>query len=629
MALSAGAYFYIDRAPKLTDRDTIILADFKNTTGDPVFDETLRQGLAIQLEQSPYLSLISDERIQQSLRLMGRLADARVTSDVAGEICERTGSAAVLEGSIRTLGSQYVLGLRAKRCGSGEILDEEQMPAAKKEEVLPALSQVARKFRTRIGESLATVQTHSTPLADATTPSLEALKAYSTALSLMASSADGAGLPLLQRAVEIDPQFAMAHAWIGRVYGYLGEAGLSARSAGTAYRLRGRATDAERFWITVSFHTEVTENLAEAQRNCEAWARTYPRAANPHALSAGLILPVSGQYERAVEEARKAIELDSGSAVYYFLLALSNQKLGRLDDAENALELAARRKLEAPDFLLERYDIAFLKGERAAMEKSVAMARGQSGAEEWIAHHESSALAWSGHSEAASKMVRHAAELAQRDSHKEAAALYQAGAAVWEALFGNKAEAKRSAIAALDLSNGRGVEYGAALALGLLGESSRPEKLANDLEERFSEDTSVRFSYLPALRACIALNHREPQKALELLQAAAPNELGSPRTALHANFGALYPVFVRGEAYLAAHQGVEATAEFQKIIDQPGIVVSDPIGALARLYLGRAWRLAGDKGKAKAAYQEFLTLWKDADSSIPIFKEAKTEYATL
>ena len=257
------------------------------------------------------------------------------------------------------------------------------------------------------------------------------------------------------------------------------------------------------------------------------------------------------------------------------------------------------------------------------------MARGQSGAEEWIAHHESSALAWSGHSEAASKMVRHAAELAQRDSHKEAAALYQAGAAVWEALFGNKAEAKRSAIAALDLSNGRGVEYGAALALGLLGESSRPEKLANDLEERFSEDTSVRFSYLPALRACIALNHREPQKALELLQAAAPNELGSPRTALHANFGALYPVFVRGEAYLAAHQGVEATAEFQKIIDQPGIVVSDPIGALARLYLGRAWRLAGDKGKAKAAYQEFLALWKDADSSIPIFKEAKTEYATL
>ncbi|MBV9505984.1 MAG: protein kinase, partial [Acidobacteriia bacterium] len=490
LALSAGAWFYLGRAPKLTDRDTIVLADFTNTTGDPVFDETLRQGLAIQLEQSPYLSLISDERIQQSLRLMGRAADARLTPEVAREICERAGSAAELEGSIRTLGSQYVLGLRAKSCGRGEILDEEQIQAAKKEDVLPALSQVARRFRTRIGESLASIQTHGTPLADATTPSLDALKAYSTALNLMASAADGAGLPLLLRAVKIDPQFAMAHAWMGRVYGYLGEAGLSAQSAGMAYRLRGRATDAERFWITTSFHTQVTENLAEAQRDCEAWAQTYPRSALPHALSAGVILPVPGNYERAVEEARKAVELDPDSAIFYFELALRNQNLGRLDDAENALDLAARRKLDAPDYLLERYDIAFLKGERSSMEKLIAMSQGQAGVEEWVAQHESSALAWSGKLGAARKMVRRASELAERDGHKEAAALYKAGAAVWEALFGNTAEAKRSATTALDLSNNRGVEYGAALAFAVLGESSRPPKLANDLEERFPEDTS-------------------------------------------------------------------------------------------------------------------------------------------
>jgi tetratricopeptide (TPR) repeat protein len=445
----------------------------------------------------------------------------------------------------------------------------------------------------------------------------------------MASSGDAAALPLLQRAVEIDQQFAMAHGLIGRVYGYLGEAERSALSTSTAYRLQDRTSDAERFWITSSFDTQVTEDLEKAERTCGVWARTYPRAAQPHNLLAGLILPVLGKYEHAIEEARKAIDLEPDFAISYYLLAARNQNLDRLDEAENALDLAARRKLEAPDFLLERYDIAFLRGERAAMERLMEMARGKSGAEEWIAQHESSALARSGHLELARRMVRHAADLAQQDSHKETAALYLAGAALWEALFGNTAKAKRSATAALDLSNDRGVEYGAALALALLGESSRPQTLADDLEQRFPEDASVRFSYLPALRARIALNRRQSQRAIELTQTAISHEFGSPRTAIHANFGALYPVYVRGEAYLAAHQGLEAAAEFQKLIDHPGIIVSDPIGAMARLYLGRAWSLAGDKMKAKTAYQEFLTLWKDADLDIPILKQAKAEYATL
>jgi tetratricopeptide (TPR) repeat protein len=344
---------------------------------------------------------------------------------------------------------------------------------------------------------------------------------------------------------------------------------------------------------------------------------------------AGVILPVSGKYERAVEEARKAIELDPDFAISYYLLAAGNQSLGRLDEAENALDLAARRKLEAPDFLLGRYDIAFLRGNRAAMESLAETARGKPGAEEWIAQHESSALARGGHLGSARRMVRLAAGLAQRDAHKETAALYLAGAALWEAFFGNKAEAKRSASAALDLSDGRGVEYGAALALAIVGESSRPQTLADDLEKRFPQDSSVRFSYLPALRARIALDHRQPQRAIELLQIAVPYEFGSPRTAIHANFGALYPVYMRGEAYLAAHQGLEAAAEFQKIIDHPGIVVSDPIGALARVSLGRAWSLAGDKTRAKTAYQEFLGFWKDADLDIPILKKARAEYAAL
>jgi serine/threonine protein kinase/tetratricopeptide (TPR) repeat protein len=627
--LTVGAYFYVDGTPKLTDRDTIVLADFKNTTGDPVFDETLRQGLAVQLHQSPFLSLIPEERIQRTLRLMGRPANARLIPDVAREICERTGSAAVLEGSIASAGSQYLLGLRAKSCRSGNVLDQEEVQTARKEEVLKVLGQIATRFRSRVGESLASVQTHDAALADATTPSLEALKAYSIALKVVASNGDAAALPMLQRAVEIDPRFAMAHAWIGRVYGYLGEEERSARSASTAYRLKARATDRERFWITTSYDTQLTEDLEKAQQTCEVWARTYPREAQPHDLLAGLILPVSGKYERVIEEASKAIELDPDFAISYYLLAVGNQNLGRLDEAENALDLASRRKLEAPDFLLERYDIAFLRGDKAGMEGLADMARGKSGAEEWIAQHESSALARSGRLGSARRMVRHAAVLAAQDAHKETAALYLAGAALWEAFFGNTAEAKRSAAAALDLSNARGVEYGTALALAIVGESSMPQSLVDDLEKRFPEDFSVRFSYLPALRARIALDHRQPQRAIEWLQIAAPYEFGTPRTAIHANFGALYSVYMRGEAYLAAHRGLDAAAEFQKIIDHPGIVGSDPVGALARVSLGRAWSLAGDKTRAKTAYQEFLGFWKDADPDVPILKRAKAEYAAL
>ncbi len=404
----------------------------------------------------------------------------------------------------------------------------------------------------------------------------------------MATKGDAASLPLFQRAVEIDPQFATAHAWMGRVYGYLGEAERSARSTSTAYRLRDRATDAEKFWIITGFDTQVTEDLAKAERECEIWIQTYPRAAQPHNLLAGLILPVSGRYEGAVEEARKAIELDPDFAISYYLLAVRNQNLGRLDEAENALDLAARRRLEAPDFLLERYDIAFLRGEWEEMGKIAAMARGQPGAEEWISLHESSALARSGSLEASRKRRRHAMDLAQQDGQKEAAALYQAGEALWEAFFGNTAEARRSAMAALDLSNDRGVEYGAALALATAGESSRSQTLADDLEKRFPDDTSVKFSYLPTLRARIALNHHQPQRAIELLQAAAPDELGSPRSAIHANFGAMYSVYERGEARLAAHRDIEAAAEFQKIIDHAGIVGNDPMGAAARAYLAES-----------------------------------------
>jgi serine/threonine protein kinase/tetratricopeptide (TPR) repeat protein len=629
LACFAAGYVYFHRTPTLTDKDTIVLADFTNTTGDPVFDGTLRQGLAIQLEQSPFLSLVSDERIQKALGLMGRPADERLTPNLARDICERTASAAVLEGSIASLGSQYVLGLRAKNCRTGDILDEEQAQAARKEDVLNALSHIAGRFRTRVGESLATVEKHDTPLEEATTPSLEALKAYSTAWKVLSSTGTAAAVPLYKRAVEIDPKFAMAHANLGLAYSTIGESALSAQSISQAYQLRDRTSDREKFFITASYEVQVTGNLEKAQQTSESWAQTYPREMDAHGFLAGMIYPVFGKYEKAVEESRKVIELDPDFALGYFQLAFSNTYLDRLGEAGSALQRASERKLEIPEFLVQRYSIAFLQGDKAGMEREAALGRRKSGAEDWMSDQEALVLAYSGQLKEARQMSRRAVDLAQQAAKRESAALYETGAALCEAFFGNLPSARQRAMAALELSKGRDVEYGAAFALALSGDSAGSQTLADDLERRFPEDTVVRLNYLPALRGRLALNHGEPAKAIELLQIAVPYELGIPPSSFIAVFGALYPIYVRGEAHLAAHEGVEAAAEFQKILDHRGIVVSDPVGALARLQLGRAFALSGDPTKAKTGYQDFLALWKDADPDIPILRQAKAEYAQL
>jgi eukaryotic-like serine/threonine-protein kinase len=632
VALLAVSISMVIRRPHFVDlgqKDSVLIADFTNRTGDPVFDDTLRQGLVVQLEQSPIISLVSEDRVQQTLQLMSQPPNAQLTDRVARELCERTGSAAVLQGSIANLGSQYVLGLRATSCRTGKILDEEQAQAAKKEDVLAALSQIASKFRTRVGESLATVKEHDTPLAAATTPSIVALKAYSTGWRLMFSTGDTAALPFFQRAIQLDPQFAMAYASMGRAYADLGEAALSAESSARAYELRERASDPEKFWIAAAYDTQVTENLDRAQQTCEVWAQTYPRDPMPHGFLAGVIDPVLGRYEEAIHEATRAREIDPSFAIMYFVLAARHQALGRLEEAQNSFRMASEQGLEIPDFLLGKYDLAFLMDDKTEMERTFELARGNPSAEEWIANHAGSVLAYGGRLQEATKMSQQAEELAQRAGHKESAALYEAGAALWNGFFGKAPEARRTATAALALSNDRGVEYGAALTLALSGDSSRAQQLGGDLDRRFPEDVSVQFSYLPTLRARLALDRGEPAKAVELLQKATPYELGTPRTALHANFGALYPVYMRGEAYLAEHRGPEAAAEFQKILDHRGIVVSDPIGALARLQLGRALALSGDVARAKAAYDDFLALWKHADPGLPILKQARAEYAKL
>ena len=631
--LAALALLFINtrghKAPRLTEKDTIVLADFTNTTGDLVFDETLRQGLAIQLQQSPFLSLISEDRIQRTLRQMGESPGARITQQLAREICERTASAALLEGSIASLGSQYVLGLRAKTCSAGDILDEEQVQAARKEDVLKALSQIAHKFRTRVGESLATIQKHDTPLYEATTPSLEALKAYSAGFRVSFSNGNADAVPLLKRAVEIDPQFAMAYAALGLMYSGLGESVLSLESTRKAYQLRDHTSDRERFFITTLYDRDVTGNLEKEQQTLQLWAQTYPRDRDAHGLMSGFASQGMGQYEKSLKEAKTALGIDPDCSPCFVNIASAYFCLDRPLEAEATARRAFERKFEVPEFMLLKFYLAFLKGDHAGMDQAAAQAKGKPWAEDWMEHSEALVQARAGHLRAAAEMSSRAVDLAQRAGQRERAATYEAGRAVWEAFSGIAPAARQSATSALGLSKGRDVEYGAAFALAVAGDFPRSQALASDLEKRFPEDTSVQFSYLPALRGLFALNRNEPQKAIELLQVAAPYDFAVPAVDFNAYFGGLYTVYVRGEAYLAAHQSAAAVTEFQKVLAHRGIVAGDPIGALAHLELGRSYALSGDKTNAKASYQDFLNLWKDADPDVPILKQAQAEYARL
>jgi serine/threonine protein kinase/Flp pilus assembly protein TadD len=625
LALFAAGNFYLRRTPKLTDKDTIVLADFENKTGDAVFDGTLRQGLAVQLEQSPFLSLVSDERIQQTLRQMSQPKDAELTPQIAKEICERTSSAAVLDGSISPIGSQYVLGLRARNCRTGDVLDEEQVQAARREDVLNALSQIATKFRTRLGESLTTVKRHDTPLAEATTPSLEALKAYSAALKLWSSTGDADAVPHLQRAIEIDPQFAMAHAWLGRVYAELWQPVLAAESANKAYELRNRVSDPERYFIMVPHDLDVTRNLEKAQQTAEMWAETYPRDVIPRALLSW-IDQLLGKYEKSIEDAEKAVALDPNFPPGWNNLAWAYIQRDRLPEAENTVRQASEHKVPG-EYPVMRYQIAFLRGDQAGMQREAAQTEGNAEFGDLIFYKESCVLAYSGRLQEARMKSRQALDATRRAAHKgERAAMWEAGAALREAFFGNAREAKQHAAAALDFSKGRAVEYGVAFALALWGDTAQSQAVAKDLE-RASEDTYDRFVNLPTLRALWALSQGDSANAVEALQIAAPYEMGVGSAT--GKYGLLYPAYVRGQAFVMAGRGAEAAAEFQKILDNPGIVFADPVGAVARLQLARAFKVSGDTAKAKTAYQDFLALWKDADPDIPILKQAQAEYAML
>ena len=558
---------------------------------------------------------------------MGQPAGAKLTPAIARDICERMGGGAILEGSIASLGAQYVLGVRATGCRSGEVLGEEQEQVARKEDLLKALSEIASRLRVRLGESLSTLDEHNRPLPDVSTASLEALKAYSAGLQVQGQ---GRLAPREQfkRAVEIDDGFAMAHAWLGTGYSVGGELELGAQHTTRAFELRERATDDERFFITATYHRQVTGNLDLALRAFDLWAQTYPRTFNLYGLASGFVTKGQGRYEGCIERAAKAEAADPQAPFGYFNAAACYMYLDRLDEAAAALQRAADRKIPYPEGAIWRFHLASLRGDEVAMEREFAQVRGQT-LELRLTHFKALALARTGQLQLAGVMARRAIDLTQNARQPELAAVYQAAPAVWQALMGNVAEARRAAALALDLSTGRDVSYAAAFALALTGELSRSQALLTDLVARYPQDTTVNISYLPALRGLIALKQGKLAEALTGLEPALSNEFALPGTAFVASFGSLYPAYVRGQTYLAAKRPAEAAVEFQKIISHRGLVMEDPMDAVARLQLARALAASGDVTRARTAYQDFLTLWKQAGADVPILKQAQAEAATL
>jgi serine/threonine protein kinase/Flp pilus assembly protein TadD len=624
-ALVAGLWYRTWRAPALGEKDTIVLADFVNRTGDPVFEDTLKQALGMQLEQSPFLNILSDRKAAATLRLMGRSSSQPVTGEVARDLCQRAGGTAMLAGSIANLGSQYVIGLNAIDCHTGDTLVQEQVQARGKEEVLNALGKVATDMRRKLGESLASVQRFAKPMDEATTSSLEALKAYSAGRKTWREMGDAASLPSTKRAIELDPDFAVAYVAAAVAYANLGQVTLASENAKKAYELRGRVSERERYRIEGFYYSAVTGEAQKSNQAYELWKQSYPRDYVPYGNLANNHMWL-GRWERALSESQAVLRLEPNSVSMLYNLAISYLALNRTGEANAAIEQARARKLDGAPVRLAMYCTAFARNDETAMQQQLAWAGGRLGDEDMLLAMQSNTEAYHGKLGRAREFSHRAVESALRADAKETAALWQVNAALWDAEFGNAASARQSALAALALMAGRDVQGLAALALARAGDGAQAQKLADSLSKSFPLNTIVQGYSIPSIQAALAIASRNGASAIKLLQPAARYELGQSQPF---TFGLMYPAYLRGQAYLLERQGKEAAAEFKKIIDHQGIVLNFPIGALARLGLARAYALQGDAARARAGYQDFLALWKQADSDIPILRQAKAEYAKL
>ena len=627
-ALLIGGFLYwrSHKTARLTEKDSIVLADFTNTTGDAVFDGALRQGLEIQLGQSPFLGLVSSQLVQQTLRLMDKPPDARLTPEIAREVCQRTNSAAVLQGSIAQIGTQYSIFLKAVSCANGESLASAEAQASDKSHVLDALNKAASSMREKLGESLATLKAFDTPVEQATTPSLEALHAYSLGVKTKDVTGDEAAVPLFEEAIRLDPNFAMAYALLGTSYSNLGERKRGAELLEKAYRLREHVSEPEEFFIDAYYHDLVLGDLPKSMQLYESWTQAYPRDVRPVG-NLGLLYGYIGQHEKALDQAREALRLQPGSGLRYANLVQSYVHVGSLDKARATVSEARMKNVDSPYLCLYSYQLAFLQNDVATMTEEVRRAAGKPGFEDILLAAKADTAAYFGHVLEARELSGQAIDSAHRAGEDATAASYEAAAALREALFGNPAIARRQAAAALATSKERDVQFGAALALAFAGDAQQAQQVSEQLSKEFPEDTVVKFNYLPTIRAQVALSRRDPERAIELLKVASTLELGLPGDAEF--LPSLYPVYVRGNAYLAAGRGNDAAGEFEKILKWRGVVLNEPIAPLARLGLARSYESQRDGSKARASYQDFLTLWKDADPDTPAFKEAEAEYAKV
>jgi tetratricopeptide (TPR) repeat protein len=623
--IGGGLYYRSHQSRPLTEKDTIVLADFANTAGDTVFDTTLKQALSVDLEQSPFLNVLPDSKVTSTLRLMGRSPDERVTQAVAREICLRAGSTALLAGSIASLGSHYAIGLQAMNCKTGDSLGSAEAEADSREKVLQALGQAATTMRGKLGESLTSIHKFDKPLEEATTSSLEALRAYSEGNRMRAAKGDAAAVPYYKRAVELDPNFAVAHASLAVRYANLGQASLATESAQEAYGLRNRVSEREKYYIAAQYYTYVTGEVEKATEQYELWNQSYPRDATAP-LNLAVNYTVVGQYDKAAAGIQEALRLDPNNVIAYANMGQEYIALNRLDEARATFKQAMANLLDDPYLHLNIYYLAFTQGDAAEMQRQLSWALDKPGSEDLLLSAQSDTEAYYGRLAKAGELSRRAVDSAKHSDAKETAAIWEVTRALREAEFGNSAQARQSASAALALAPGRDVQLLAGLALARAGDASSAQKVVDKFNKDFPLSTILQHYWLPTIQADIELAHGNAERAIDVLQAAKPYELGDPP---QFQPGTLYPVYARGLAYLRAKNGAAAAVEFQKIIDHRGIVLNFPVGALAHLGLARASALSGDAPKSRAAYQDFFALWKDADPDIPILKEARAEYAKL
>jgi len=635
--IAGGLYYRSHRAKPLTDKDTIVLADFDNKTGDPVFDDTLKTALSVSLNQSPFLNVLSDSAVTKTLKLMEKPSDSKLTPDVARELCQRAGSKAYIAGSIASLGSRYVLGLKIVNCQSGDTIAQQQATAPAKEKVLDTLGEAASKLRGQLGESLASVQKLDAPLSEVTTSSLEALQAYSLgAKAYRGKGAATAALPYHQHAIELDPNFAMGYEVLGNDYFSMGETGRASEYYTKAFQLREHASEREKLSITAHYYAGVTGELDKAVETYQEQVASYPRFF-PAYNNLGTTYQGEGEYEKAAEEYRESLRLEPGNGTPYENLADSLLALQRFDEARQTIQQAQERKRDNVTLRSALYALAFVRGDSSAMAEQQQWFAGQPEENDGLSL-ASDTEAYAGHLGNARELTRRSLDSAIRADSKEEGAIWLENAALREAALGNRTDAKQAATEGLKLvPTSQAVEVEAALAYVMAGDAARAESLAQDLNKRYPLDTQMQSLWLPAIRAQLLLDKKKPASALTTLQSASAIELGQIQFVT--NLSCLYPTYIRGEAYLAAGQGKEATAEFQKILDHSGIVWNCWTGALAHLGVARANALQAENStgadadaarvRALAAYKDFLTLWKDADPDIPILKEAKAEFAKL